>query len=436
MDVTIRTASALRGALTVPADKAVCHRAVIAGALASGDTLLSPWPQAEDCQQTLSVIEALGVAVRREGSGVRLQGAAGALHPAAGPLACGESGTTLRLMAGVLAGQPFASQLDASPSLRRRPMRRVAEPLRQMGAVIEGSAGQGGELFPPLTIHGHRPLNPIRYELPVASAQVKSAVLLAGLSARGRTTVVEPQSTRDHTERILQHFGVAVRTDGRELILEPGPLRSPGALTLPGDVSSAAFFIVAALCVPGSALELHGVGLNPTRLGFVRVLERMGARLTITPKTRTWEPQGTVAAAAQPLRGVTLAPAEVPAVIDELPILMVAAACADGQTRLQGIGELRVKETDRIQSMLDGLTRLGARVRPEGQDGLVIDGGGLTGAAVESAGDHRTAMALAVAALAARGETQVRDTACVTKSYPEFFEHLTRLAGAARVQVG
>ncbi len=427
MDVTLQRMPPFRVSLQVPPDKAIAHRAVLAGALAHGATEIIPWPSADDCQRTLGVVEGLGVAVRRGDGTVTIHGRGReALRAPSTELCCGESGTTFRLSTGLLAGCAFRSRLAAGPSLSRRPMRRIVEPLTQMGARFEG-VNAGGEWYPPLTIQGSSPLRHLRYELPVASAQVKSAVLLAGLAAQGETTVVEPLPTRDHTERILRHFGIAIREAGPERSVTPGPLRSPGRLVIPGDFSSAAFFVIAALCVPGSQLTLTDVGLNPTRIGLLQVLRRMGATVRISGADDPWEPRGTLTAEASALRGIMLEPEEVPGVIDELPALMVACTLASGRSRLRGLGELRVKETDRIRSLVQGLAKLGAAIRVIPPDQVEIDGGRLVGARVDSAGDHRTAMSLAVAGLMAEGTTTVTGAECVTKSFPSFFDELRRL---------
>ncbi len=439
MDVTIAQAQPLQGRLTVPPDKAMCHRAVLLAAVARGVTTIQPWPEADDCQRSLALIQGLGVTVRRQQDAVEIVGrSAEGLGAPAHDLACGESGTTLRLAAGLLAGQPFTSRLTAGPGLSQRPMRRIVEPLSRMGARLEaqGASTGTGELYPPLTIHGRRLLTAIRYDSPVASAQVKSAVLLAGLFASGTTTVAEPAVSRDHTERMLRAFGARVRVDERSVSLESGDLSSPGTLTLPGDVSSAAFFLVAAACVPGSRLTVEGVGLNPTRTALLDALRRMGAEVRVSVEQNGWEPRGRVMVEARPLRGITVEPHETPALIDELPILMVAAACASGVSRLRGVGELRVKETDRIRSMVDGLQRLGVRVRAIDPGDVEIEGGALTGAVVESAGDHRTAMSLAVAALCARGGSVIRGAECVTKSFPDFFDRLGGLTGFSTGKAG
>lgn len=435
MNATITHASALQGTVTVDPDKAICQRAVLLGALADGTTRIHPWPSADDCQHALRVIQQLGVSVSRFPQGISIhgRGARGWRAPAA-ELCCGESGTTFRLVAGLLAGQPFTSTLSAGPALSGRPMQRIIEPLSRMGAVLTGRSGRCGECYPPLTIQGRSALTAIRYTLPVASAQVKSAVLLAGLSADGPTSVIEPRPTRDHTERLLRGFGVLVRADAAAVTVEPGPLTSPGEVSLPADFSSAAFFIVAALCVPGSRLVLPQVNLNPTRIGLLKILERMGARVRLTDQEDGWEPRATVEVHAQPLHAARVEAAEVPSVIDELPILMVAAACARGTTRFDGVGELRVKETDRIESMLNGLRRLGIQASLVAPDTVEIEGGLLTGAAVESVGDHRTAMSLAVAGLVAQGVTTVLGAECVAKSFPEFFDRLREAAGPATVK--
>lgn len=437
MDAIIQPAAGpLQGTLTVPPDKAICHRAVLVASLAEGDTEIRPWPAAEDCQRTRELIQGLGVEVQASAESARIRGRGqDGLRAPAHELFCGESGTTLRLAAGLLAGQPFSTRLTAGPSLSRRPMRRIVEPLARMGARIEAAPSSSPEeCSPPLTVHGRRPLRAIRYDMPVASAQVKSAVLLAGLSAEGPTTVVERQPTRDHTERMLERFGARVRREGLAVSVEPGPLTSPGTLILPGDVSSAAFLLVAAACVPGSRVMIQEVGLNPTRIGLLGVLTRMGAGVRWTIEEEQGEPRGTIVVEARPLRGITLTAKEVPRIIDELPILMVAAACGQGVTRLPGLGELRVKETDRIQSMVSALGRMGARLHVSGAETVEIEGGRLRGAVVESAGDHRTAMSLAVAGLAAQGTTTVRGAECVAKSFPEFFDCLRLLAGSPTVK--
>ncbi len=441
MDATLIRATTLYGTLRLPADKAICHRAAILSALADGPTLITPWSSADDCQRTLAIVEQLGVPVARTAEGIQIEGVGlNGLKPPIHELDCGDSGTTMRLVCGILAGQPFTSRLHAGPSLSRRPMRRIVEPLTQMGACIEGHL-QDQEVYPPLTIRGRKPLGAIRYPMPVASAQVKSAILLAGLYAEGRTVVIEPVQTRDHTERLLNDFGVQVRPEAPEGRIVPleGPvqrLQSPGRLPVPADPSSAAFFIVAAAIVPGSRVILHDVGLNPTRTGFLRVLERMGARLHIEMQDDGWEPRGTITVENAQLRGTTITANEVPLLIDEVPILVVAACVAEGQTRFEGLGELRVKETDRLHSMVTGLKAMGANLLASPDGSLVVQGGrSLHHATVESFGDHRTAMSLAVAGLLAQGQTRVLGVECVAKSLGNFFELLASVVGSSIVKV-
>ncbi len=430
METQIHGVSSLQGTLRVPPDKAICHRAVLASALAHGVTRIHPWSDADDCQWTLEVVKGLGVACKEPFEAVVIEGSGIAgLKPPQAELLCGESGTTLRLAAGVLASQPFRSQLSASPSLARRPMQRIVTPLTLMGAQIEAQTQGEGTCTAPLVIQGRRPLRAIRFEPDVASAQVKSAILFAALGADGLTVVAEPYATRDHTERMLRQFGARVRVHDREVRLEPGELKSPGDVFIPGDVSSAAFFIVAGLIVPGSRVELVNVSLNPSRTRFLSVLERMGARFEIHLDNNDAEPYGRIIAQAQPLRTVQLLPDEVPGVIDELPILMVAASCAEGVSTFRGLAELRVKETDRVASMVNALHNLGAAVSEPEPDTVRIEGGKLRPGEIESAGDHRTAMSLAVAALTASGTSLIRDSECVRKSYPDFFKHLGQLCG-------
>lgn len=437
MDVDIHHAPPLRGTVVVPPDKAICHRAVLVAAIAQGATDIRPWSAADDCERTLELVRALGVPITQASQGIRIEGqGVGGLRAPRQALFCGESGTTFRLAAGLLAGQPFTTCLAAAPSLNQRPMRRIVEPLTHMGARLDGvsSSHETNELYPPLTITGRRPLRAIRYPMPRPSAQVKSAILLAGLFADGVTTVVEPHETRDHTERMLRHFGICVQKEHAAISIEPNEPCTPGTLEVPGDFSSAAFFLVAAACVPGSTVTIHRVSLNPTRTTLLEVLRRMGAQVSVVRQAEGWEPHGTVALRAGPLRGLTIEAHEVPALIDELPILMVAAASAEGPTRFEGIGELRVKETDRIRSMVEGLHRLGARIRVTEPDLVEVEGGPLTGREVESVGDHRTAMSLSVAGLLASGVTRVSGVECVRKSFPDFFDCLRALTASTTVK--
>jgi len=424
----------LTGRLRVPGDKSITHRAILLGALADGSTEIRGYLDAEDCQRTAAACRALGTGVEGWGSPVLQMHGKGlrGLREAEGVLDAGHSGTTLRLLSGVLAAQPFLSILTGDASLCRRPMGRIIQPLRQMGASLWGRAG---DQYPPLAIRGG-PLRGIRHESPVASAQVKSALLLAGLFAEGPTTVMEPTPSRDHTERMLRGFGHQVEVSGPSVTVWPARSLTPVALEVPGDFSSAAFFLVAASLVPGSRLSLTGVGLNPSRTGLLEVLAAMGAAVEIEGRREACgEPVGDVTVTAAPLRGVSVGGALIPRLIDEIPILAVAAACAEGETEIRDAAELRVKESDRIAALAGELGRLGADVL-ERPDGLRIRGGRrLAGALCSSRGDHRIAMALAVAALVARGETRLADCACIRTSFPDFVPLLRLVAPAADPQL-
>lgn len=436
MDAVIASSGPLNGTLALSSDKAICHRAVLVSALADGATAMTPWSTAEDCQRTLEVVRALGVRADLAGDTLTVHGAGvtGLRAPSA-PLHCGESGTTMRLACGLLAGQPFQSRLTAGGSLAQRPMRRIVEPLSRMGARFDGAGSSNEEIHPPLIIQGARPLRGMTYTMPVASAQVKSAILLAGLFADSPTTVIEPAATRDHTERMLKLFQADLTVERHAVTLRPPTrhLPSPGRLTIPSDPSSAAFFLVAATLVPKSQLILRDVCLNSTRTHFLKILERMGARVSWDQLDTQWEPRATVTVEHRPLRGTTIRADEVPLVIDELPVLMAAACAAEGETCFEGLHELRVKETDRLTSMTTGLAALGARLHLRTGAGVVIAKSRLRGASVDSFGDHRTAMSLAVAGLIAEGETHVRNAECVAKSFGNFFELLKSIGGSVRL---
>jgi 3-phosphoshikimate 1-carboxyvinyltransferase len=431
----IRPIRRLAGTTTVPGDKSISHRAALLGAMAEGVTEIRGYLEGEDCLRTLTAIERLGARVTRKGPGeYRVEGAGyDALGEPSDVIDCGNSGTTARLLLGVLAGQPFWTFLTGDDSLRRRPMARVAEPLRRMGATLVGRS-DGNRL--PLGVRGSSRLTPIDYTLPVASAQVKSAVLLAGLRAAGPVSVTQPAESRDHSERMLLDFGARLTTSGLHIALEPGPLHGT-TVAVPGDVSSATFLLVAAAIVPDARVAVTGVGLNPTRTGALDVLGAMGARLTVG-EDRTGgssEPRGVVTVETSDLAGTSIGGALIPRLIDEVPALAVAAALARGKTEVRDAAELRVKESDRVAALGRQLSAMGARVT-ELPDGLVIDGGaGLRGATVTSGGDHRIAMALAVAGLVADGETVVDDVECVATSFPSFVEIVNRLAGTGAVQV-
>jgi 3-phosphoshikimate 1-carboxyvinyltransferase len=405
------------GVIRVPGDKSISHRALMFGALAEGETRISGFLPGEDCLATLAAVRALGVAVERPtATDVVVHGRGyQALQVPAGPLDMGNSGTAMRLFAGLLAAQPFDTVLVGDESLSARPMERVAAPLRQMGAMIETTGG-----CPPVRIHGGARLAGIDYQLPVASAQVKSALLLAGLQAGGETTVREPAPSRDHTERMLASFGVVLRRVPGAVTITGGARLRATAVGVPGDLSSAAFPILAACVAPAGELTIENVGLNPTRTGILDILRLMGADLTIEPgPARGGEPAGTIRVRAARLRGAAIPPDLVPLAIDEFPMLFVAAALADGVTTVSGAAELRHKESDRISAMAAGLRALGVRV-DERPDGAVIHGGGLAAGTVDSRGDHRVAMAFAVGGIAAKGPIEILDVANVATSFPGF----------------
>lgn len=438
MRLRVRPARRLAGRLEVPGDKSISHRAALFGALARGTTEVYGFLEAEDCLRTLRAVEALGAEVTRKGPGeyrITGTGPRGFGEPA-DVLDCGNSGTTARLLLGVLAAQPFWTFLTGDDSLRRRPMGRVVAPLAAMGATVVGRA-DGARL--PLGIRGG-PLRALHWDLPVASAQVKSAILLAGLHADGPVSVTEPALSRDHSERLLRQFGARLERRGLTTTVEPGALQAT-AVRVPGDISSAAFLLVAGAIVPGAQVTVSGVGLNPTRTGILEVLAAMGAALAVSPAAvdpadeARGEPTGEVTVRASELRATTVGGPLIPRLIDEIPVLAVAAACARGRTEIRDAGELRVKESDRLAALARELSRLGARVT-EQPDGLVVEGAArLTGARVASGGDHRIAMALAVAGLVAEGETVVEDAACIATSFPGFADDLNALAGEPVVTV-
>ena len=422
----IPPASHFRGRFTLPGDKSISHRAALFGAMAEGETRIVNFSSAADCASTLRCLRALGVEIEQDGHRllVRGRGLEAWRQPAA-PLDAGNSGSTLRMLAGALAGRPFRAVLTGDDSLRRRPVERVAAPLRLMGARATSTDGK-----PPLALEGGR-LRPLVYESPVASAQVKTAVLLAGLQAEGPTTVREPAASRDHTERMLPLFGVPVERDGLAVTVR-GVARLRGAdVEVPGDVSGAAFPVVAALVLPDSEVRLEGVLLSPGRTAFLEVLRAMGGAVETGLTSSTPEPVGFITARSSRLRGVAVPPALVPALIDEVPALAVAAAFAEGTFTVSGAEELRVKESDRIAALAEGLGRMGAAVE-ERPDGLVVRGGRpLRGAVVRSFGDHRIAMCFAVAALAAEGPTELEEAECASVSFPGFYDLLARGGGGA-----
>ncbi len=409
-----------QGTIRVPGDKSISHRSIMLGSLAEGVTHIEGFLEGEDALATLQCFRDMGVVIEGpvDGKvtvyGVGLHG----LQAPSGDLYVGNSGTSMRLLSGLLAGQTFDTALSGDDSLTKRPMNRVALPLREMGAEIETAA----EGRPPLNIKGGKKLTGMHYDMPMASAQVKSCLLLAGLYADGETSVTEPAPTRDHTERMLRGFGYDVKTEGSKVSLQSGGKLTATSIEVPADISSATFFMVAAAITPGSDITLTHVGINPTRIGAINVLRLMGANIDVqNERIVGGEPVADLRVQHAPLKGINIPEDQVPLGIDEFPALLVAAACAEGTTVLSGAEELRVKETDRIQAMAEGLSRLGIDCETK-EDGIVVQGGQITGGEVESFHDHRIAMSFTIAALRASGEIKVNNCANVATSFPNFTE--------------
>ena len=430
----VRPATVLAGELRVPGDKSIAHRALMLAAVAEGESRISGLPDGEDVRATIACLRSLGVRLSPSpsGGGFKISpspsgGASGwGFTTPHGLLDCANSGTTIRLLLGLLAGSRVWATLDGDGSLRRRPMARVFEPLRLMGARIESENGH-----PPISVRGTR-LQGRHHSLPVASAQVKSAILLAGLAASGPTTVVEPVPTRDHTERLLQTMGADIRRRDTMIELRPSHRSlAPIAMTIPGDFSSAAFWMAAAALRPDWSITIRGVGLNPTRIAFAALLRRMGADIQVVIDADAAEPVGALRVVGRPLTAINLGAAEVATAIDEIPALLAVATQAEGVTTIDGAGELRIKESDRIAAMAQGLRDMGAVV-VERPDGISIQGPArLHGVGVDSRGDHRIAMALAIAGLVASGPTAIRNADSVSVSYPEFFQHMREVVDVA-----
>jgi len=426
----IEPVSALVGHVAVPGDKSISHRAVLVGALCEGETRVLGFGRSRDTEATIAAVRLLGAEIDEldaESLVVRGCGVGGLSAPDR-PVDCANAGTLMRLLAGILAGQRGRVELVGDESLSSRPMERVAEPLRRMGARVETTDGHA-----PLVIEGG-PLVAISYELPVASAQIKSAVLLAGLSADGETTVVEPIPTRDHTERMLERAGARVRRRPSSVSVERAERLELGEVLVPGDVSSAAPLLAAAAIVPGSAVTVHGVGLNPRRTGFLDLLERMGARLSIyNRRSLSGERAGDVEVRSSELVGTTVEAEDVPALVDELPLVALVAAHAHGDTVVRGAGELRVKESDRLEAVVEELRRVGAHIRAT-EDGFHVRGvpARVRGGVVDSRGDHRIAMLGAIAGLASKEGVELRGAEVVDVSFPGFFDLLGQLRTTSR----
>jgi 3-phosphoshikimate 1-carboxyvinyltransferase len=424
MQISVQPATLNGGEITVPGDKSISHRAVMFAGIAEGQSRISGFLNGEDCLSTLAALQALGVRIDVESASTLLVHGVGigGLLESSTTLDMGNSGTAMRLFSGVLSGQKFSSRLSGDESLSRRPMGRVIRPLETMGARITAQNN-----FPPLTIHGGRTLSAIDYAMPVASAQVKSAILLAGLFANGKTTVTEPAVTRDHTERMLDSMGVKIDRTAGFVGVQGGQVLHAANIEVPADLSSAAFLILGALVSSDAELLIIGVGVNPTRTGVIDVLLQMGGSIEIeNPRLMGREPVADLRITASKLQGIDVDPAIVSLAIDEFPVLFVAGALAKGITRFSGLGELRVKESDRIAAMTVGLRTLGINVT-ETPDGAVVEGGRLTGGIVDSFGDHRIAMSFAVAGTVAESPVIILNTSAVDTSFPGFVDSLRSL---------
>lgn len=425
--MNISSVSHLKGEISIPGDKSISHRSIMFGSIAKGTTRVTGFLQGADCLSTISCFRKMGVAIENRPDQVIIQGSGlrGLCDPGE-VLDCGNSGTTTRLIAGILSGQSFPVTLTGDESIQKRPMKRIMEPLNAMGADIS-SLNQNG--CAPLLIRPGK-LNGIAYTSPVASAQVKSAILLAGLYAAGETRVTEPYLSRNHTELMLSYFGADVRTDGTTAVIAPAKELYARDISVPGDISSAAYFIAAGLLVPHSEILIKHVGVNPTRDGIIQVCRQMGAKITLLNQSTAFaEPTADILVKSSSLHGTEIGGAIIPTMIDELPVIALMACFAKGTTVIRDAGELKVKESNRIRMMAENLTKMGARVK-ELDDGMVIEGGApLHGAVIDSALDHRIAMTFAIAGLCAEGETQILGADCVNISYPEFYRDLAKLSG-------
>lgn len=418
----------LKGEVTVPGDKSISHRAVMFGALSEGKTEITNFLQGADCLSTIGCFRRLGIDIENQENTVTIWGKGlDGLSAPSGTLDAGNSGTTTRLISGILAAQPFTTTLTGDSSIQKRPMKRIIEPLSMMGARIESLNGNG---CAPLQINGS-PLHGIHYHSEVASAQVKSAILLAGLYAEGETAVTEPVLSRNHSELMLRTFGANIRSEGTTAVISPRPRLTGQKIRVPGDISSAAYFIAAGLLVPGSDILIRNVGINPTRAGILKAAKAMGGHVSLLNENREGEPTADLHVVYRPLHGTVIEGDMIPTLIDELPIIAVMAAAASGTTIIRNAAELKVKESNRIDVMVRNLSAMGCSITGT-EDGMIIEGKGsselpLTGAVIDSFADHRIAMSFAVASLIAEGETTIRGSECVSISYPDFYSDLLYL---------
>jgi 3-phosphoshikimate 1-carboxyvinyltransferase len=418
--------TALNGIINVPSDKSISHRSIMFGAIAEGTTTIKNFLRGDDCLSTLKAFQDLGVKIEDDGTVITVHGNGfSGLQPAVKALNVGNSGTTIRLIMGILAGRPFTTKLFGDHSIAKRPMNRVMLPLNSMGAVCQG---HDQTEFPPLTITGTEKLQPITYEMPVASAQVKSAILFAAMQAHGESVIIEKEKTRDHTEDMIRQFGGTIDVFGKEIRIQ-GPQTFTGQeITVPGDISSAAFFLVAGLITPNSKIQLKNVGLNPTRTGIIDVIEQMGGTITVEETAHADNKAGTLTVTTSQLNGIEIGGEIIPRLIDELPIIALLATQAEGTTIIRDAEELKVKETNRIDAVAKELNKMGANIEPT-EDGLIIHGKTpLHGAKVTSYGDHRIGMMLQIAALLVKkGTVELEKAEAISVSYPSFFTDLNKL---------
>lgn len=419
------TLNGLKGSIEIPGDKSISHRSVMFGSIAEGVTRVTNFLPGDDCLSTISCFRKLGVVIEESDDGLTIYGNGfDGLKEPNELLDVGNSGTTIRLLLGILAGRPFFSSLIGDQSIGKRPMTRVTEPLRTMGAKIDGR--KDGE-FTPLSIRGGH-LNSIHYNMPVASAQVKSALILAGLQAKGESTIIEKTESRDHTERMIRKFGGEIEKDNRKITIKGGQKLTASDILVPGDISSAAFFLVAGAIVPDSEILLKNVGLNPTRTGIIEIMQKMGANLEIhNHDENSFEPAGDITINTSRLTGTVVEGDVIPRLIDEIPIIALLATQAEGTTIIKDASELKVKETNRIDTVVQELTKLGASIEAT-DDGMIIHGGStLRGGKVSSHGDHRIGMMLAIASLLCKDQVELEDPEAISVSYPNFFNHLNSL---------
>jgi 3-phosphoshikimate 1-carboxyvinyltransferase len=419
------TVNGLKGVIEIPGDKSISHRSVMFGSIANGVTRVTNFLPGDDCLSTISCFRKLGVVIEENENEITIYGNGfDGLKEPNDLLDVGNSGTTIRLLLGILAGRPFHSSLIGDHSIGKRPMTRVTEPLKTMGAKIDGR--KNGE-FTPLSMRGGS-LNPIHYQMPVASAQVKSALILAGLQAEGETTIIEKAESRDHTERMIRKFGGEIQKDNRTITVKGGQNLIASDILVPGDISSAAFFLVAGAIVPDSEIVLKNVGLNPTRTGIIEIMKKMGANLEIHQNVAdAFEPVGDLTIKTSSLKGTVIEGDVIPRLIDEIPIIALLATQAEGKTIIKDASELKVKETNRIDTVVQELTKLGASIEAT-EDGMIIQGGtALKGGTVSSHGDHRIGMMLAIASLLCKDEVHLENPEAISVSYPNFFSHLNSL---------